>query len=84
MDNKFKNIAVVYLGSGDTCKALGSVTGSEYIFKKNESRMPLPTNIDERDLQGFLGKRGKKNERLFMSSIEWNLALEEGVASNSL
>jgi len=84
MDNKFKNIAVVYLGSGDTCKALGSVTGNRYVFKKNDSRMPLPANIDERDLQGFLVKRGKKNERLFMSSIEWNLALEEGVASNSL
>jgi len=75
---------VVYLGHSMECLIKGEPTGKEYLFKKDKARMPLPTYIDSRDIEKLLEKRGKNSQRLFATQVEWELALEKGVAINKL
>lgn len=88
-NNKPREIAVVFLGTSQRHKSKGAVTGKDYVFAKDEYRMPLPSYIDERDLESLLNERATGcgpfgQERLFATLIEWNIALEQGTAINRL
>ena len=80
---------VVYLGIAKQAERIGMVTSNSYIFKKDNYRMPVATQIDERDYIGLIIEKGKGCARkdasiLFMSKLEWDLELEQArIANNS-
>ena len=78
---------VVYLGVADEAERIGAVTGTQYIFRKDRYRMPVATQVNERDYSAIVAEKGrgcarKSPEILFMSKIEWNLELEQARVAN--
>ena len=78
---------VVYLGVADEAECIGAVTGIQYIFRKDKFRMPVSTQVNERDYPAIVAEKGKgcarkSPEILFMSKIEWNLELEQAKVAN--
>lgn len=79
---------VVYLGVSEIAKRIGAVTGTEYVFTKDSYRMPVATQINERDYPAIITEKGKgcarrSPEILFMSKVEWDLELEQARVVNS-
>lgn len=79
---------VVYLGVSERAIRRGAVTGTEYVFTKDNYRMPIATDIDERDYPSIIVEKGKGCARrspdiLFMLENEWNLELEQARVANS-
>lgn len=86
--NDVKYRDVVYLGSADEAERVGTVTGNTYVFKKDVYKMPIVTQVDERDYLGLISEKGKGCARrdaslLFMSKLEWNLEIEQARIANS-
>ena len=78
---------VVYLGVADEAERIGAVTGTRYIFTKDKYRMPVPTQVNERDYPAIIAEKGRgcarrSPEILFMSKIEWDLELEQARVAN--
>jgi len=78
---------VVYLGVADEAERIGAVTGTRYIFTKDKYRMPVPTQVNERDYPAIIAEKGRgcarrSPEILFMSKIEWDLELEQARMAN--
>ena len=86
--NEVKYREVVYLGIADEAERIGAVTRNIYIFKKDIYKMPVSTQIDERDYPGLIAEKGKGCARrnasiLFMSKLEWDLEIEQARVANS-
>ena len=78
---------VVYLGVADEAERIGAVTGTRYIFTKDKYRMPVPTQVNERDYPAIIAEKGRgcarrSPEILFMSKTEWDLELEQARVAN--
>ena len=78
---------VVYLGVADEAERIGAVTRTRYIFTKDKYRMPVPTQVNERDYPAIIAEKGRgcarrSPEILFMSKIEWDLELEQARVAN--
>ena len=78
---------VVYLGVADEAERIGAVTKTRYIFTKDKYRMPVPTQVNERDYPAIIAEKGRgcarrSPEILFMSKIEWDLELEQARVAN--
>ena len=89
IDNKQREIGVVFLGASKIRKQTGAITGNLYKFYKDEYGMPRQTLVNESDLQALLEERAPGcgqfgPERLFATWIEWTIALEQGTAINRL
>lgn len=87
-DNEVKYREVVYLGIADEAGRVGAVTGNTYVFKKDMYKMPITTQVDEKDYLGLISEKGKGCARrdaslLFMSKLEWNLEIEQARIANS-
>ncbi len=79
---------VVYLGAANEAERIGAITGNRYIFKKDAYRMPIATQVDERDYPALIAEKGKGCARrdasiLFMSKLEWDLEIEQARIANS-
>ncbi len=79
---------VVYVGTADTSKVIGAVTGKVYKFLKDEYKMPIATNVDEKDYSGIIALKGKGCARrnpqaLFITEQDWNLEIAEAKRGNS-
>lgn len=79
---------VVYVGTADKSTVKGAVTGRKYSFTKNEYKMPIATNIDERDYPGIIALKGKGCARkdpqaLFLTEQDWDLEIAEAKRGNS-
>ena len=78
---------VVYLGIADEAKRIGAVTGTRYIFIKDKFKMPITTQVNEKDYPAIVAEKGRGCARrspdiLFMSKIEWDLELERAKVAN--
>ncbi len=79
---------IVYVGTADVSTVIGSVTGNKYSFLKDVYKMPIATNIDERDYPGIIALRGKGCARrdpqaLFITEQDWDLEIAEATRGNS-
>jgi len=79
---------VVYLGIAKEAERIGAITTNQYIFKKDQYRMPIATQVDERDYPALIAEKGKGCARrdasiLFMSKLEWDLELEQARIANN-
>jgi hypothetical protein len=75
-----KMIPICYIGVVDILKEKGISTGTEYIFRKDSKRIPLPTKVKEQDAKEILEKR-KQNckcshpRRIFFTKDEFDKAV---------
>ena len=79
---------VVYVGTADTSTVRGAVTGNKYSFTKDEYKMPIAVNVDERDYPGIIALKGKGCARrdpqaLFITEQDWDLEIAEAKRVNS-
>jgi len=79
---------IVYVGTADKSTVRGAVTGKKYTFTKDKYKMPLATNVDERDYSGVIALRGKGCARrdpqaLFITEQDWDLEIAEAKRANS-
>ena len=78
---------VVHVGTADVATIRGTVTGKIYSFVKDESKMPKPVNVDEKDYSGVIALKGKGCARrdpnaLFMSKQDGDLEIAEARSVN--
>jgi len=79
---------IVYVGTADKSTVKGAVTGNKYSFVKDRYKMPIATNVDERDYPGIIALKGKGCARrdphaLFITEQDWNLEISEAKRANS-
>lgn len=77
---EIQTVSLVYLGTSEKATVKGKVSGQKYEFYKDEYKMPVPVEVDERDSSGILALQGKaccgKNpNQLFMTKNDWDLEI---------
>jgi len=82
-----KTRQAVYLGVSEEAGRIGAVTGKRYTFLKDKYKMPIATEIDERDYPALVSEKGrgcagKHPEALFMSKLQWDVNLQMAKTAN--
>jgi len=82
-----KTKEVVYLGISRKAERIGAVTGKTYTFLKDKYKMPIATEVDERDYPALVSEKGKgcarrHPEALFMSKLQWDVDLQMAKTAN--
>jgi len=82
-----KTREIVYLGISEEAERFGALTGKKYTFRKDNNGMPMPIDVDERDIPVLVAETGKGCARihpevLFMSKLQWDVDIQMARTAN--
>lgn len=70
-------VEIVYIGVSELARRIGYVTGTEYIFSKDQLQKPKVTKVIKKDVPALLQERGRgcfrrDPEAIFILKSDWD------------